>query len=937
MNKNILKMLTEMSNSITNPNKIKETSQNLLSDIEKLKSKIENNLLNSRGKVTTGAKSLLASLKDTESNIQQIIKQSNMSSVEDLKLLSENLSNEVNRTKESIAKIPEIPNAIMVRDSLESLKDEERLDVSAIKGIEKSNSTLSDLIEKRAISIVDQRTSFLIQKVSNLSDKLAASGIADGITIGDLITSATAGSVLYVSSTNALAQDNPYFYYDATNHNLRLGPTDATITTQNRLSLIGNANDYSNLLIRNQSAGTLASADITLANDSTSQLDYFDMGVNSSGNTNPLYTGFLASDFYMYTAGTVKSINIATGSDNPIRFFVNGYLTANKKLEITNTDLLFNGFSIPTEINNKSQAGGLYFDGVTASSRVYHTLNQDIGTSDFSMYARVMVPTSNPGASAVIVGVSSANTTPIAALGSYMYISTTGALITRVFGATGSDYIRSEYNNFITNYGGKIVDLVMVRNTAASTMTLYINGVAQTPTLNSEVVGTATWAGSVTSIYFLLSATSNLYTDRIYKASLFNRALSISDIQKLEERGISYSDQWGSQTASYTSDFSAGVDSWGASIGTVTGNIDGIGGQDNNLRYYADNTLGIHRFFKTSSLLSNKRYKVSFDYYIPSANTNLKKVKLMAGGYDVTPTSPYGDTLDAWTTYTTGEIITSPLSSGTLLLYTYNAANTQYTGAGVDTDDLIYVRNVTITPIGTMLDSDLENADPAKSLIVRDRSTNKFTGVVTATGVTQIKSNIQLNPNIIVMDAGTGTAGASGLTGGWFNQVARTYTDNVTAASGTAASFGFNNFAIPTLAATNATVTTTNAATVYIAGAPANGTNMTVTSPLALWIDAGNARFDGNLNFGVAASGITLKQGANGRCGTFTANGATPVTVSNTSVEITDTIVFSLNTVGGTVGAYPTIPTITASTGFTTVATAGDTSVYNYIIIKNVA
>jgi hypothetical protein len=93
----------------------------------------------------------------------------------------------------------------------------------------------------------------------------------------------------------------------------------------------------------------------------------------------------------------------------------------------------------------------------------------------------------------------------------------------------------------------------------------------------------------------------------------------------------------------------------------------------------------------------------------------------------------------------------------------------------------------------------------------------------------------------------------------------------------------------------------------------------------------------GNLVFTTAAAGVTFKQGANGRVGTFTCNGTTPVVVGNTSVAITDTIVFSLNTVGGTVGAIPSIKTITASTGFTVSGTASDTSVYNYTILKNAA
>lgn len=87
---------------------------------------------------------------------------------------------------ETVREIPMITNEvievavsdepIIIKEKLESLKDEERLDISAIKGVEKSNNTLSDNIINRAIGIVDQRTSFLINKVSNLSAQVSAGG-----------------------------------------------------------------------------------------------------------------------------------------------------------------------------------------------------------------------------------------------------------------------------------------------------------------------------------------------------------------------------------------------------------------------------------------------------------------------------------------------------------------------------------------------------------------------------------------------------------------------------------------------------------------------------------------------------------------------------------------------------------------------------------------
>jgi hypothetical protein len=69
--------------------------------------------------------------------------------------------------------------------------------------------------------------------------------------------------------------------------------------------------------------------------------------------------------------------------------------------------------------------------------------------------------------------------------------------------------------------------------------------------------------------------------------------------------------------------------------------------------------------------------------------------------------------------------------------------------------------------------------------------------------------------------------------------------------------------------------------------------------------------------------------------GTFTANGASAVTVNNANIKITDAIIISLNTVGGTVGALPAIQTITAGVGFTVKGTASDTSIYNYAIVRN--
>ena len=129
---------------------------------------------------------------------------------------------------------------------------------------------------------------------------------------------------------------------------------------------------------------------------------------------------------------------------------------------------------------------------------------------------------------------------------------------------------------------------------------------------------------------------------------------------------------------------------------------------------------------------------------------------------------------------------------------------------------------------------------------------------------------------------------------------AATYTDSSTAGSGTAATGVFTSFGVPTLAATNTSVTTTDAATVYIAGAPAAGTNQTLTNAYALWVDAGKVRFDG---------GGTLS-------GTWTDLG-TVTTIDINGGTIDGAII------GGAVTAAGTFTTLTATTSITgTLATA---------------
>lgn len=89
----------------------------------------------------------------------------------------------------------------------------------------------------------------------------------------------------------------------------------------------------------------------------------------------------------------------------------------------------------------------------------------------------------------------------------------------------------------------------------------------------------------------------------------------------------------------------------------------------------------------------------------------------------------------------------------------------------------------------------------------------------------------------------------------------------------------------------------------------------------------------GNITETSVGSGFVQKTGTNGRAGTFSLNGATTVTVTNTSVAASDFIGISLNTAAGTVGVYPHITSVSAGQFFTIIGTASDTSLYNFSMI----
>lgn len=109
------------------------------------------------------------------------------------------------------------------------------------------------------------------------------------------------------------------------------------------------------------------------------------------------------------------------------------------------------------------------------------------------------------------------------------------------------------------------------------------------------------------------------------------------------------------------------------------------------------------------------------------------------------------------------------------------------------------------------------------------------------------------------------------------------------------------------------------------------------TTNNSLVVGTGLTSFADNLIISAATKTLILKQGANGTVGTFVCTGGGTITITNSNVAISDNIIISLNTAGGTITTPPAMKVITAATSFQVLCGATDTSTYNYGILKNAA
>lgn len=215
------------------------------------------------------------------------------------------------------------------------------------------------------------------------------------------------------------------------------------------------------------------------------------------------------------------------------------------------------------------------------------------------------------------------------------------------------------------------------------------------------------------------------------------------------------------------------------------------------------------------------------------------------------------------------EVTSSSYSSGSILFS--NGANVAQDNSNLfwdDTNNIVRVSHAIVGTgeVGTPVAGTLRGAN-ASGTNVAGAATTIAAGLGTGTGtlgtlslqaaIERKSSGSSAHDISTILTIGHPQSSHPGTAGGVINAPAVIWRDENTAASGTAAAAVSYAFQVPTFRAKNSGVTITDAGTFYIAGAPEEGNNATITNPWSLWVDTGNVRLDGSLSLGSTKPGTS--------------------------------------------------------------------------------
>jgi hypothetical protein len=189
------------------------------------------------------------------------------------------------------------------------------------------------------------------------------------------------------------------------------------------------------------------------------------------------------------------------------------------------------------------------------------------------------------------------------------------------------------------------------------------------------------------------------------------------------------------------------------------------------------------------------------------------------------------------------------------------------------------------------------------------------------------------NTNRLTLGLSAFSSGVMATTNGALLSVqAQTITDSSTAASGTVVHGAINAITASTIAATNTSITYTNASSLYISGAPAAGANVAISNPYSIFAAAGLAGFAGGVNTG-SGSGSNFGTAAGTPTGTA---GTSSATMQVGGATVTQNRVFMNGSASATVAANASYTNLMVGSAPITINATGTHPVFANTVINPV-
>jgi len=333
---------------------------------------------------------------------------------------------------------------------------------------------------------------------------------------------------------------------------------------------------------------------------------------------------------------------------------------------------------------------------------------------------------------------------------------------------TGGHSAFAVSNTAVTAYDGKWVHFAFTYGgsdsgsfgSAANQIALYINGSAVAVTPTNDNGGTYDGMTDGTNPLWIGRFDNSYKKSHIRDCKIFNRSLTASEVAELARgNDLGFSEEWaGAHGGVYTSDFTSdSVDSFTATGGAVDATTS-VGGEGDNIQLTVNTATSSHYLQSANlGLVFGKRYRVTFDYYLPSSNSNMLGIRLNDGSNGTAFYVNDSATQDAWTRVSAEGVIISTTLTGYLQFRGRGGGSNTFTDAGGD--DTLAIRNVTVTEIGTLADFRAEDYNESANKLL-DRSSNNFVGVGTSVTLTGNQRHISAD-TIDLKNLPTSSAGLS--------------------------------------------------------------------------------------------------------------------------------------------------------------------------------